>query len=36
MFVHTYAEPTSRLEDQRDYLESLRETHGDEALLEDE
>jgi len=36
MFEYTYAEPTSRLEDQRDYLESLRETHGDEALLEDE
>ncbi|QLK27641.1 pyruvate dehydrogenase (acetyl-transferring) E1 component subunit alpha [Natrinema zhouii] len=36
MFEYTYAEPTPRLEDQRDYLAALRETHGDEALLEDE
>lgn len=36
MFESTYAEPTSRLEAQREYLEALRETHGDDSLLEDE
>jgi pyruvate dehydrogenase E1 component alpha subunit len=36
MFAYTYAEPTPRLEAQRDSLADLRERHGDEALLEDE
>nr|WP_049890687.1 pyruvate dehydrogenase (acetyl-transferring) E1 component subunit alpha [Natrinema versiforme] len=36
LFEYTYAEPTPRLEAQREYLAALRETHGDEALLEDE
>ncbi|WP_254531802.1 pyruvate dehydrogenase (acetyl-transferring) E1 component subunit alpha [Natrinema gelatinilyticum] len=36
MFEHTYAEPTPRLEEQRDYLEALREAHGESVLLEDE
>ncbi|AHG00308.1 2-oxoacid dehydrogenase [Halostagnicola larsenii XH-48] len=36
MFEYTYEEPTERLEDQRAHLESLRSTHGDDALLEDE
>ncbi|WP_254762109.1 pyruvate dehydrogenase (acetyl-transferring) E1 component subunit alpha [Natrinema marinum] len=36
MFEYTYAEPTPRLEEQRADLERLRETHGDDALLEDE
>ncbi|QLG49446.1 pyruvate dehydrogenase (acetyl-transferring) E1 component subunit alpha [Natrinema halophilum] len=35
MFEYTYAEPTPRLEDQRASLETLREDHGDDALLED-
>ncbi|WP_137288973.1 pyruvate dehydrogenase (acetyl-transferring) E1 component subunit alpha [Natronorubrum halophilum] len=34
MFEHTYAEPTPRLAEQRDALEELRETHGDDELLE--
>jgi len=36
MFEYTYAEPTPRLEAQHESLETLRETHGDDALLEDE
>jgi pyruvate dehydrogenase E1 component alpha subunit len=36
MFEYVYAEPTQRLEEQRDYLADLRERHGDDALLEDE
>ncbi|RQG93387.1 pyruvate dehydrogenase (acetyl-transferring) E1 component subunit alpha [Natrarchaeobius chitinivorans] len=36
MFEHTYDNPTPRLEDQRAYLASLREDHGDGELLEDD
>ncbi|WP_455448910.1 pyruvate dehydrogenase (acetyl-transferring) E1 component subunit alpha [Natrinema thermotolerans] len=36
MFEYTYAEPTPRLEAQREYLADLRDRHGDDALLEDE
>ncbi|WP_336363686.1 pyruvate dehydrogenase (acetyl-transferring) E1 component subunit alpha [Halalkalicoccus salilacus] len=36
MFGHTYEEPTARLVEQRDYLRRLRETYGDDALLERE
>ena len=36
LFEHTYAELTERLCEQREHLRTLRETHGDEALLEDE
>jgi len=36
MFESTYAEPTPRLEAQHESLETLRKTHGDDALLEDE
>jgi len=32
MFDHTYATPTPRLEAQREYLEMLRDTYGDEAF----
>jgi len=35
-FEHVYAEPTDRLVDQREYLRSLRERYGDDALLDDE
>ncbi|ELY40448.1 pyruvate dehydrogenase (acetyl-transferring) E1 component subunit alpha [Natronorubrum tibetense] len=34
MFEYAYAEPTPRLEEQRDDLEALRERHGDEELLD--
>jgi pyruvate dehydrogenase E1 component alpha subunit len=36
MFDYTYAEPTDRLLEQREYLRSLRKSYGDEALLQDE
>lgn len=36
MFEYAYAEPTPRLERQRAWFASLRSTHGDDALLEDE
>jgi len=36
IFEHVYAEPTDELLDQREYLRSLRERYGDEALLDDE
>lgn len=36
MFDYTYAEPTNRLRNQREYLRSLRKTYGDEALLQEE
>ncbi|APX98206.1 pyruvate dehydrogenase (acetyl-transferring) E1 component subunit alpha [Natronorubrum daqingense] len=36
LFEYTYETPTPRLEEQRAELERLRETHGDEELLEDE
>ncbi|KYH25124.1 1-deoxy-D-xylulose-5-phosphate synthase [Halalkalicoccus paucihalophilus] len=36
MFEHAFAEPTPRLADQREYLQHLREEHGDGALLADE
>ncbi|SEW16066.1 pyruvate dehydrogenase (acetyl-transferring) E1 component subunit alpha [Natrinema salifodinae] len=36
LFEHTYAEPTPRLEEQRAYLDDLRDSHGDEKLLGDE
>jgi pyruvate dehydrogenase E1 component alpha subunit len=35
MFEHTYAEPTPRQREQREYLESLRDRYGDDAILED-
>ncbi|WP_255194301.1 pyruvate dehydrogenase (acetyl-transferring) E1 component subunit alpha [Natronobeatus ordinarius] len=35
MFEYTYAEPTERLLEGRAHLRELRETHGDEAFLED-
>ncbi|THE63984.1 pyruvate dehydrogenase (acetyl-transferring) E1 component subunit alpha [Salinadaptatus halalkaliphilus] len=34
MFAFTYAEPTPRLEAQREHLEQLRAEHGDDALLD--
>ncbi len=36
MFEHAFAESTPRLTEQREYLDRLREEHGDEALLADE
>ncbi len=35
IFEYIYAETPQRLIEQRDYLEALRERHGDDALLED-
>jgi len=35
-FDHVYAGPTDELREQRAYLQRLRESHGDDALLEDE
>ena len=34
LFEHTYAEPTPRLEEQREYLAALRDSHGDDELLD--
>ncbi|ELY47458.1 pyruvate dehydrogenase (acetyl-transferring) E1 component subunit alpha [Natronorubrum sulfidifaciens] len=34
MFEYTYDEPTPRLEEQRAALETLRDTHGDDELLD--
>ncbi|NUC70810.1 pyruvate dehydrogenase (acetyl-transferring) E1 component subunit alpha [Haloterrigena sp. SYSU A558-1] len=34
LFEHTYADPTPRLEAQREELEALRERHGDGELLD--
>ncbi|WP_247002373.1 pyruvate dehydrogenase (acetyl-transferring) E1 component subunit alpha [Halosolutus gelatinilyticus] len=34
MFEYAYAEPTPRLEEQRDYLDALRDRHGDDELLD--
>ena len=36
MFEHTFSEKTPRLEEQQKYLRTLREAHGDSALLESE
>ncbi len=34
LFEYTYAEPTPRLDEQREYLTALRDRHGDDELLE--
>ncbi|WP_254535158.1 pyruvate dehydrogenase (acetyl-transferring) E1 component subunit alpha [Halomarina litorea] len=36
LFADAYAEETPRIREQREYLERLRERHGDDALLRDE
>ncbi|WP_255195341.1 pyruvate dehydrogenase (acetyl-transferring) E1 component subunit alpha [Halorarius litoreus] len=36
MFADVFAEPTPRIEAQREYLRELRERHGDDALIRDE
>ncbi|WP_336344253.1 pyruvate dehydrogenase (acetyl-transferring) E1 component subunit alpha [Halalkalicoccus ordinarius] len=36
MFDYTYERPTERLSEQREYLQRLRETYGDDALRADE
>ncbi|WP_255148966.1 pyruvate dehydrogenase (acetyl-transferring) E1 component subunit alpha [Halorarius halobius] len=36
MFADAFAEPTPRMEAQREYLRALRERHGDDALVRDE
>lgn len=36
MFAYTFSKRTPRIEEQREYLQKLRETHGDSALLETE
>ena len=35
MFEHTLAESTPRQQDQREFLETIRETYGDDTILED-
>lgn len=35
MFDHVYDEPTPRLRSHQEWLQSLRDRHGDDALLED-
>ena len=36
MFDHVYADPTPRVREQREYLQGLREHHGDDELLREE
>jgi pyruvate dehydrogenase E1 component alpha subunit len=36
MFADTFADPTPRMVEQREYLQDLRERHGGETLLRDE
>jgi pyruvate dehydrogenase E1 component alpha subunit len=36
MFDHVYADPTPRVREQREYLQGLRERHGDDELLREE
>jgi pyruvate dehydrogenase E1 component alpha subunit len=36
MFEHVYADPTPRVRDQREYLQDLRDRHGDDELLREE
>jgi pyruvate dehydrogenase E1 component alpha subunit len=35
LFADAYAEPTPRVEEQRAYLQRLREKHDEEALLDE-